>query len=162
MKAEQQLHDRPDDRSATGGVLAGTIVLTAKGLMPVEYLTTGDRVVTGRGLLPLVKVKALRMPIAPLVRIRSTTQGGLLPARDLLLCPDQLVVIRDWRARVLFGHTLAAVPATRLIDGEYVVREQRRDAWLFSPVFATDEIIYAEGQEIAATDWSHLATIFSP
>jgi len=157
MQTEDQLFDQPSlvMRAPSGGFLAGTMVFTADGLMPIEYLAPGDRIVTRSGLLPLVSMVTKRIARATLVRIRAATQTTAIPARDLLLCPEQLVLVRDWRAKVLFGRTVAAVPASRLIDGDYVVTEQRRDAWLFVPGFEADAIIYAEGQETAQTGLTH-------
>ncbi|OYX24749.1 MAG: hypothetical protein B7Z10_08420 [Rhodobacterales bacterium 32-66-7] len=151
MKAGQQLQDRPGFGRVTGGFLAGTMVFTAEGAMPVEYLAPGDRVVTRSGLLPLVSVSSRRLASAALIRIRAATQAPTVPSRDLFLCPDQLVLLRDWRAQILFGQTVAAVAAARLVDGEYVVREKRRDAWFFSPAFETEAVIFAEGQEVGLT-----------
>ena len=132
-----------------GGFLAGTQVYTADGMIPVEYLAPGDRIVTGKGLVPLLSLTTKRVAKATLVRIRAATQTNAMPWRDLLLGPDQPVVIRDWRAQAMFGRRIAAVPAARLVDGEFVVAEQRHNAWLFFPGFGADTVLYAEGLETA-------------
>lgn len=157
MQADDKLFDQtpPSGRTATGGFLAGTMVFTAHGMMPVEYLAAGDRIVTRTGLLPLVAMTTRRRARATLVRIKASTQSVMVPARDLLLCPDQMVLIRDWRAQILHGRAVAAVPAGRLVDGEYVVTEKRRDAWFFSPAFEADAVIYTEGQETALAGLTH-------
>lgn len=50
----QQTPDRPFQPAAPGrmraGLPTGTVVLTADGALPVEYLSPGDRIVTRAGM----------------------------------------------------------------------------------------------------------------
>jgi hypothetical protein len=131
------------------GLLAGTQVRTLDGLLPVEFLQPGDRVVTRAGARRLVAVSVQRRKGADLVRIRATTLGHDRPENDLVLAPGQPVVIRDWRATALYGCAAAAIPAARLADGEFVVSECLPEARLFIMRFDEDEVIYAEGLEVA-------------
>ena len=71
------------------------------------------------------------------------------PEQDVLVAPDQQILIRDWRARALYGADIAAIPASRLVDGEFIVTEIRTNVCLFSLHFAEDEVVYAEGLELA-------------
>jgi hypothetical protein len=87
--------------------------------------------------------------MAAVVRIRATTLGHDRPERDLLLAPGQPVMIRDWRARALYGADAAAIPASRLADGEFIVTEVLRQVRLYTLHFAGEEVIYADGLEIA-------------
>ena len=130
------------------GLLAGTQVRTMDGLIPVEYLEPGDRIVTRDGARRLVAVSVLERRMAAVVRIRATTLGHDRPERDLMLAPGQPVVIRDWRARALYGVAAAAIPASRLADGEFIVTEVQRQVRLFTLCFASEEVIYADGLEI--------------
>jgi hypothetical protein len=86
---------------------------------------------------------------ARLIRIRASTMGHDRPDQDIWLAPGQPVVIRDWRARALYGQPVAAVPAARLADGEFIMAETLSDCRLFSLRFDGDEVIYAEGLELA-------------
>jgi Hint domain len=131
------------------GLLAGTQIRTLDGLLPVEFLGPGDRIVTRAGSRRLLAVSVLQRRMARVVRIRATTLGYDRPEQDLLLAPGQLVMIRDWRARALYGVEAAAIPASRLADGEFIVTEVLRQVQLFTLRFAEDEVIYAEGLEIA-------------
>jgi hypothetical protein len=148
--------DAPFSRSAGGagtppmaGMLAGTHVRTLDGVLPVDFLTPGDRIVTRAGMRRLTSVLVLARKKVDLVRIRASTMGHDRPDQDLLLSPDQPVIIRDWRAQALFGTSVAAVPAARLADGEFVCLESHLNVRLFTLRFDDDEVIYAEGLELA-------------
>lgn len=131
------------------GLLVGTKVRTLDGILPVEYLEPGDRIVTRAGARRLVGVSVRVLDHADLIRIRASSLGHDRPDQDLLLSPDQPVVIRDWRARALYGAAVATIPAHRLVDGEFILAESLPLARLFSLHFEEDEVIYAEGLEIA-------------
>jgi hypothetical protein len=131
------------------GLMAGTQVRTLDGVLPVEFLEPGDRIVTRAGARRLVAVSVVQRRMAAVVRIRATTLGHDRPEQDLLLAPGQPVMIRDWRARALYGVEAAAIPASRLADGEFIVTEVLRQVRLFTLRFAEDEVIYAEGLEVA-------------
>ena len=148
--------EAPFSRSAGGagmspkpGMLAGTMVRTLEGVLPVEYLTPGDRIVTRAGMRRLASVSVVSRKMVDLVRIRASTVGHDRPDQDLLLSPGQPVVIRDWRAQALYGVTAAAIPAARLADGEFVCLETHRNVRLFTLRFDDEEVIYAEGLELA-------------
>jgi hypothetical protein len=120
-------------------MVAGTMVRTLEGVLPVEYLTPGDRIVTRNGARRLTSVSVQARKMVDLVRIRASTLGHDRPEQDLLVSPGQPILIRDWRAQAIFGAPVAAVPAARLADGEFV----------FMLRFDEDEVIYAEGLELA-------------
>lgn len=148
--------DAPFSRSAGGagmlptpGMLAGTMVRTLEGILPVEYLTPGDRIVTRAGMRRLTSISVVSRKMVDLVRIRASTMGHDRPDQDLLLSPGQPVVIRDWRAQALYGVPAAAIPAARLADGEFVCLETHRQVRLFALRFDIEEVIYAEGLELA-------------
>ncbi len=133
----------------TAGMLAGTMVRTLEGVLPVDYLTPGDRIVTRSGARRLSSVSVVMRKQIHLVRIRASTMGHDRPDQDLLLSPGQPVVIRDWRAQALYGVSAAAIPASRLADGEFIRVEVHRNARLFTLRFEDEEVIYAEGLELA-------------
>ena len=148
--------EAPFSRSAGGagvppaaGMLAGTMVRTLDGVLPVDYLTPGDRIVTRSGARRLASVSVVLRKQVHLVRIRASSMGHDRPDQDLLLSPGQAIVIRDWRAKALYGVTAAAIPASRLADGEFICLETHRNARLFTLRFDDEEVIYAEGLELA-------------
>ncbi|MBL9072399.1 MAG: Hint domain-containing protein [Tabrizicola sp.] len=125
------------------------MVRTLEGVLPVEYLTPGDRIVTRAGARRLTSVSVVVRKMVRLVRIRASSMGHDRPDQDLLLSPDQPVIIRDWRAQALYGAPVAAIPAARLADGEFICVETHRSARLFTLRFDDEEVIYAEGMELA-------------
>lgn len=138
---------------APAGISAGTGIRTLDGVLPVEFLEPGDRIVTRSGARRLVAVSVQKHRGPGLVRIHATTLGHDRPERDLLVGEAQLLLIRDWRAKALFGQEVAAIPAARLADGEFIRRETKQSPHaqvrLYTLRFDEDEVIWAEGLELA-------------
>jgi hypothetical protein len=146
---QQPTTDHGALRSQRSGMLAGTRIRTLEGTLPVEYLEPGDRIVTRSGARRLVGVSVIVLADADLIRIRASTLGHDRPDQDLLVLPAQPIVIRDWRAQALFGAAVAAIPAARLVDGEFIRREAQQDVRLYALQFDEDEVVFAEGLEVA-------------
>jgi Hint domain len=130
------------------GMAAGTRVRTLDGILPVEYLQPGDRIVTRSGARKLVAISVRQSPALDVIRVKASTLGFERPDADLLLGPAQPVIVRDWRAKVLYGAEVAAVPCARLADGEFVLRETQ-EVRLFTLRFDEEEVIWAEGLELS-------------
>lgn len=137
------------DRTDHAGLLAGTHVLTADGALPVEYLGPGDRIVTRNGMRRLLAVDRREQVRAPVVRIAPNTLGAGRPDVLLVVGPAQMLLVRDWRAQALWGRAEAVVPARRLVDGGLIRDGVLACAQFLTLHFAGDEVIYAEGVEIA-------------
>jgi hypothetical protein len=132
------------------GLCAGTTILTLDGELPVEHLSVGDRVISRTsGTAVLRDIIVTEMMMTP-IRIKAGSLGHTRPDRDMIVSPDAQLHIRDWRAEALFGTPTAMVPASRLIDGEFVAEETTRVMTLFRLVFDRAQIIYADGMEIGA------------
>ena len=131
------------------GLVGGTQVRTLDGILPVEFLEPGDRVITRSGARRLGSISVSKRRKLRVVRISASTLGHDRPENDLLLAPGQPVVIRDWRARALYGSPVALIPAARLVDGDFIRAEVLAEVRLFTLRFAEDEVIWAEGLEIA-------------
>ncbi|MFC2967876.1 Hint domain-containing protein [Acidimangrovimonas pyrenivorans] len=131
------------------GIAAGTIVLTLHGALPVEYLTPGDRVVTRDGTRVL---RGLHVRVArdePAIRIAASALGHDRPEAEMVVSPEQEILIRDWRAKALYGVETAMVPARRLVDGQYVRRETPEELRLFTLEFDSPAVIYAGDLQLA-------------
>ena len=139
-------HDSP---TVTAGILRGTQVRTLDGNLPVEFLEPGDRIITRSDVRRLLSLALRHHAMLPVVSIAASTQAHDRPENDLLVAPSQPLVIRDWRARAMFGQPVAIIPAARLVDGHFVRSEVLAQATLFSLRFAEDEVIWAEGLELA-------------
>lgn len=131
------------------GLVAGTLVRTLDGILPVEFLEPGDRVVTRSGARQLGSISVSKRRMLRVVRISASTLGHDRPEHDLILAPGQRVVIRDWRAQAIYDTAVALIPAARLVDGGFIREEVLAEVRLFTLRFAEDEVIWAEGLEIA-------------
>lgn len=134
------------------GLAPGTQVLTLDGAIPVEFLNPGDHVITRRGVRTLKTVLRHELPEGtPRIRVTADALGGK-PSKDVTLMPGQLVLVRDWRAKALWGKDIAAVPAARLVDGSFVQKETGGRQIMLSLYFGAPEILYADGLELASAD----------
>jgi hypothetical protein len=139
----------PDGTGDTGlGVGFGTSILTMEGVLPVEFLSPGDRVITRAGARRLQSVEVTARDDAEMVLISHDILGQGRPNTDLIVHPGQPILIRDWRAKALYGATQALVPAARLVDGEYIRFEQITDVRLFTLRLEGEAVIYAGGLEL--------------
>lgn len=68
----------------------------------------------------------------------------------MIVGPDTLVHIRDWRAKALFGADIATVKAKRLIDGEFVAEQAEASITVHELISDKQHILYADGLEVAS------------
>jgi hypothetical protein len=123
--------------------VAGTRILTAEGLRPVELLARGDILITVEGRhAPIVwtghrRVDCARHPrpadVRP-VRIRRDCFGPGLPHRDLLVSPDHALCIGD-----------CLIPARFLVDGISIVQEAWAEVVYWHIELDRHDLLLAEG-----------------
>ncbi len=110
----------------------GTMLETPDGLVPVEALVAGDRVVTkDGGAQPILwagsrNVSGARlyaMPDLRPVRIREGALGIGSPNGDLIVSPDHKMLVAGQAARDLWGEDEVLVAARDLIDGAGIARD---------------------------------------
>lgn len=121
------------------------------GMLPVEYLHEGDRIITRSGMRRLKRLDVTEYEAAPACHIASSVLGHDRPESDITVGPATALHIRDWRAKVLYGRDEVLVQAGRLVDNTYITLDEttaRRR--FFSLVFDTREIFYAGGLEVAS------------
>ena len=143
---------RPAAATRETGFFAGTTILTLDGELPVEFLSPGDRVITRDSGIATLRAVRTRRTVGNAVCIRAGTLGHLRPDQDALLPAGQHVLLRDWRAKALYGTDEALAPAERLVDGEYVTLIEDTALALYELVFDAPHILYADGLEIASTE----------
>lgn len=129
------------------GVAWGAEVKTVEGLLPVEYLLVGDHVVTHSGVQKITHIHQ-SMIVGPMIGIRSRCLGFERPTRALLLAPQTRVLLRDWRARVLYGKKSALVPVERLVDDEFITPLASVRVQIYTLTLESPEAFYANGVEI--------------
>jgi hypothetical protein len=137
------------DASTLTGITGGTLVLTLDGELPVQFLAPGDRVITRSGARVLKNIQVNVLREAAMIRVCASALGHERPEEDLFVTPRQQILVRDWRAKALFGLDSAMVEAQRLVDGIYIRRETVAEVRLFTLTFERNEIVYAGSLELA-------------
>lgn len=135
-------------QQVSGGIAAGSIVMTLDGTLPVEHLTPGDRIITRDGLRVLRGLAVTCAREATIIRIGASTLGPDRPQDDAIVAPRQKVLVRDWRAKAMFGTERAMVEAERLVDGEFIRAETVAELRLFSLQFDAPAVIYVNELEL--------------
>lgn len=142
------------DLHATNGLVAGSLIFTQDGELPVEFLGAGDRVITrDAGMVEIVAVRSRRV-YSRIVAISAGSLGHTKPEQDCVLLACQQVLVRDWRAEALSGKKAAMVPAAELVDGEFIVDKGETLTTIYEIEFAEPHVLYADGLEVA----SYIAT----
>ena len=143
------LETRASADAQPGGLIAGSTVLTLEGALPVEHLTPGDRIITrDQGMAILRGLNRVEVT-CEMVSIAAGTLGHTRPDHDTLLPADQKLLLRDWRAKALFGTAQALAPARKLIDGEFIRHAGRQTVTLIQLEFDAPHILYVDGLELA-------------
>ena len=125
---------------------AGTLITTPSGPRRVERLAPGDLVDTlDRGPLPLSWCGRQTVPgtgrFAP-VLFEAGTIGN---ARALRVSPQHRILVRGWRAELMFGEIEVLVPAKALINGTTIRRAPVDQIDYIHLMFGAHQIIFAEG-----------------
>ena len=151
-KTVTRLSERPilALRTRLAGFVAGTSIVTGDGLLPVEHLTAGDRVVTRDGGMQRLSWVETLYVITFAARISPDALGHGKPEERLIVPEGQRLLIRDWRAQAIYGGSVVGVPAWRLADGEYIRRIGPRSLRLFRLGFERQHTVYAGGLEMLA------------
>ncbi|MFZ7093377.1 Hint domain-containing protein [Primorskyibacter sp. 2E233] len=136
-----------DGRNA---LTAGTVVLTLDGALPVEFIAEGDKVITRDSGIAIVRQVRRTKVQMKTVAIKAGSLGNTRPDRDAVLPAAQEILIRDWRAEALFGASQALVPASRLVDGEFIRDIGTREVEVVELIFDAPHILYADGLEVAS------------
>ena len=106
--------------SVLSGLAPQTMVMTRMGEAPVEWLESGDEVLTrDRGFVPILWIHRTKFDrsglrkspdLAPVTLSASMIQDDV-PERDIELSPNQLVLVRSPFAELQFGSNEVLVPA---------------------------------------------------
>ncbi|MEM1375310.1 MAG: Hint domain-containing protein [Pseudomonadota bacterium] len=132
------------------GFTAGTLIITADGLIPVEHLTPGDRVVTrDAGMQRVTWIDAVYATTAA-VRIVPCALGHAKPEERVTLPEGQRLLVRGWRAQTLYGAPLVGVPVWRMAAGQFIRRLGPRSLRLFRVGFEQQHTVYVGGLEMLA------------
>lgn len=126
--------------------VAGTLIATPDGEVPVESLNPGDLVVThDNGPQPLRWIGSRVVPaqanFAPIC-IAADTFGQ---HRELLVSPQHRVLIRDGLAELLFGETEVLVAAKDLVNDRSVRAIEGGEVEYVHILFDEHQVVFSEG-----------------
>jgi hypothetical protein len=125
---------------------AGTAILTRRGLLPVQHLRIGDRVLTAdNGFQPVRWVGLRRVAgqgLATPVRIAA---GALGNDRPLTVSPQHRMLITGRRAQMLTGEAEVLVPARHLINGGPITTMPCGAVTYVHFLCDRHEVVFAEG-----------------
>ena len=131
------------------GLVSGTLLLTADGEIPVEYLSPGDRIITrNAGMVRLTAIQTYRITDEA-IKIAAGSLGDSKPTHHVMVPAAQMILIRDWRARAMHGAAQAVIPAGCLVDDEFVTSLGLREMTLVRLGFEAPHVIYADGLELS-------------
>lgn len=134
------------------GLIQGTVILTLDGEMPVEFLSVGDKLITrDSGMSKVVHIQRSTRPVHQ-IALSAGSLGHTRPERDALLAGDQMVLIRDWRARAMYNSDVALVAARSLLDGEFITDQGLVTTTLYQIFCDGPHILYADGLELSTAD----------
>jgi hypothetical protein len=123
---------------------AGTWIATPTGERRVEDLQIGDSVLTlDHGVQPLRwcasrQVKA-EGKLAPVV----FAPGVLGNPQALAVSPQHRILVRGWRAELLFGEAEILVPAITLVNGTTIRQQSGGDVAYHHLMFGRHEVVFA-------------------
>ncbi|NIZ60434.1 2,3,4,5-tetrahydropyridine-2,6-carboxylate N-succinyltransferase [Sedimentitalea sp. CY04] len=128
--------------------VAGSMIRTPYGELPVENLQPGDLVMTrDDGAQPIRWVGARLVEaegdFAP-IHIRAGTFGA---HRDLQVSPQHRVLVRDSLAELLFGEAEVLVAAKDLLNDRSVTRCPGGEVTYVHLMFDRHQVIFSEGLE---------------
>ena len=131
--------DQPVGEPETG-LATGTLVLTARGEVPVEALQPGDWALGLRGPA-LLRIRWIGRTSAgkPGVRIEAGALGPDVPRRALRLAADHPVFVQP-----------SPVPARNLVNGGTIQAVALDGVELFQVDVGASDVLFAEGMALAS------------
>jgi len=131
---------------ATVCFLAGTLIETPAGPLPIEDLKAGMCVLTlDRSEKPIRWIgQSLVCGLGILAPI-CIKSGVLGNTRDLYLSPNHRILLRSSTAELSFGHHDVLVPVKALVDGMNVVRMPMLKASYLHLLLDEHDMVFSEG-----------------
>lgn len=149
MKRESVNETSPDEARGSG-LVAGTRVATAIGWRPVEAIVPGDTVLTfDDGLMPVTRVTRSILWSDPASCPRHllplhVPAGALGNQSEMMLLPEQPVMLESDTAEEVFGDPFALMPAQALEGLRGIVRFKPAErVEVVSLCFETDQVVFA-------------------
>lgn len=156
-------HMRPflqstDDRGGSDlshyqcGFVHNAQIVTTTGSKRIQDLRPEQHVISrGNGAIAVQHIEVLSI-VTRAVYILAGSLGHSRGNRDTMLPAAQTVLLRDWRAHVWRGQPTLILPASELVDGEFVRDLGLQVVTLYKVYCNTPQIVYADGLELGTAD----------
>jgi Hint domain-containing protein len=135
----------------------GVLIETTSGPKPVERLAPGDVLPCGPGGNQTIRWLANRHvsaqelvqhPEFRPIRIRRGALGDNIPNADLLVSPQHRILLRDWRAELLFGEAEVLVPAIHLVNDRDILPDYTcKEVTYYHFMFDSHQTVVSNGLE---------------
>lgn len=148
-----------------------TQLTTDGGEMPVDWIRTGDRILTrDHGYQPVLWIDRIlihsrdlaeRPDLRP-IRVTKGCAGNGFPTHDLLLSPEHRVLLKSYQIEMLFGCDEVFTPIKAITNDAKIAQTQPdQDVFYYHILFEDHEIIQAEGMWVESffTDKRALAAL---
>ncbi|SIN96136.1 Hint domain-containing protein [Vannielia litorea] len=107
------------------GISASARILTARGERRLGDLEPGERIISRTsGMIRLAGLTRFDCEACP-IALAPHALGNGRPSDLVHVSPAQKLLLRDWRAKLLFGSAAALAPAAALVDNGYITRTPR-------------------------------------
>ncbi|MCG7520344.1 Hint domain-containing protein [Ruegeria sp. Ofav3-42] len=124
----------------------GTLIDTPDGPRAVEDLKPGDQVLTAdNGPRPLLWIGRTTVEATGKLAPIRFDAGVLGLSRPLVVSPQHRMLVEDWRAPFLFGHSEVLIAAHCLVNGDTVTRVEGGQVEYIHLLFSKHEIVTANG-----------------
>lgn len=131
--------------------IQGTTLMTNEGPQAVDWLRTGDRVMTrDHGFQPILwagrTIVPANAPCPSPIQFSAGCAGFNIPEQDFRLPADHRILLKSSQIELLFGCSEALAPAKAITNGHDISTTQiSYAASYFHIMFAEHEIVLAEG-----------------
>ena len=123
----------------------GTKIRTDHGEVPIEQLEVGDMVQTvDNGFEPIRWIGSKTVSGIGRHAPISFQKGTLGNKRELRLSPQHRVLLRDWRAELMFGYSEVLVPAKSLVNEVTIRRIVGGSVEYFHLLLDSHNLVFAE------------------
>ena len=144
-----QIGQGPSKHSrAAVGIVAGSIILSAEGAIPVEFLCPGDRIITRNAGMVRIAAIDSRTVRGNFVQIQQGTLADIRPDTDTILGADQHLLLRGKLASLLTGESAGLLRAGDLPVGPGIIGLEDRTLTLVQLIFHSPQVVYADGLEL--------------
>lgn len=127
------------------GVARGTYVMTARGEMPVERLSVGDRVITrDHGMQAIRWIGSEKKHVTAENAPVLFKKGAIKNNRDFIVSADHRIVFKGAEAMMLYGVKEVLIPAQKMVNDDTIVRATGGEVEFFQIVLDQHEVIYCE------------------